>query len=365
MLKHFNAGIAYAMFKTRQRAFYVAGMTAFLMSAYFVVGYMVGNLQFWAWNQEQWASALPGLGITFAMTAFQGIMYSSSHHHPAKWTRLLAVGVAVGFAFLTEIGQGMERDNLRMETKSLESPTLQAILKNLEASHTAGQAYSNDLQDAQARLNGCLEKLHNRQIDHCVHSQGRLDAVKQAIVMANEARTTRSLALANTAKTMERDENNYHPLVNLMRQSFGVSGIVASFSVSLLIICCFEYAFHYLSKRYAEARDYLLEHGYDTTRTIRQPPRHLSGKPSTLSPSLHIRVGNESSAKPSTYEAVSAAKVGAVVDCPECGAEFMKANKWHTFCKLACKDAWHNAQKPARQAFVNSRKGERGKSKKT
>lgn len=62
------------------------------------------------------------------------------------------------------------------------------------------------------------------------------------------AQSERALALAQTAKAMERDENNYHPLVNLIRNSFGWTGIVASFALSLTIIVFFEYAFHYLGR---------------------------------------------------------------------------------------------------------------------
>ncbi|MEZ5480412.1 MAG: hypothetical protein R3E95_23915 [Thiolinea sp.] len=90
------------------------------------------------------------------------------------------------------------------------------------------------------------------------------------IAQANASKASRALALASTAKSMERDENNYHPLVNLIRSTFGWAGIVASFALSITIIVFFEYAFHYLGRRFAEARDHL-----DTTRRIRKTPTRL------------------------------------------------------------------------------------------
>ena len=72
---------------------------------------------------------------------------------------------------------------------------------------------------------------------------------------------------------------------------------------------------------------------------------------------LHERVLRERVATPATaYTHATAAKAGEEVDCPQCGTRFRKVNKWHTFCKTACKDAWHNAQHPERAGYVKTRK---------
>ena len=62
---------------------------------------------------------------------------------------------------------------------------------------------------------------------------------------------------------------------------------------------------------------------------------------------LHERVGN-SSGKSTNYESATSAKVGSMIDCPQCGTTFRKANKWHTFCCSSCKDNWHNERDPSR-----------------
>lgn len=123
----FNPGIAYSVYHQRLIVYAVSALTAFLMSAYFVVGYLVGNIHCWLWGQDQWANALPGIGITFAMTAFQAILYAN-HRSARKSMTILSIGVAAGFSILSELGQGMERDNIRMETKSIESPAYQALV---------------------------------------------------------------------------------------------------------------------------------------------------------------------------------------------------------------------------------------------
>ena len=75
---------------------------------------------------------------------------------------------------------------------------------------------------------------------------------------------------------MEKDESNYHPLVNLIKSTIDSSGILASFLLSLLLISFFEYAFHYLGRKLADKRSELLTNGYDVTRKTRKIPKALA-----------------------------------------------------------------------------------------
>ena len=177
---------------------------------------------------------------------------------------------------------------------------------------------------------------------------------------------------------MEKDESNYHPLVNLIRESMATTGTVASFLLSLLLISFFEYAFHYLGGQYAEQRALLLCHGYDITRQQRQPPRLADGTfhrpappletvPCTVSASdsgplhvhvedsPHVHVADESSDLSSVYNKAEQAKVGQEIECVQCGTSFRKANKWHTFCTPKCRDSWHNTQNPERMIAASKR----------
>lgn len=392
----FDAGIAYAAYNGRLLAFIIAAFTAFAMSAYFICGYFVGTNQFWLWTFDQWVNAVPGLGITFAMTAFQAILYTN-HNAASKWVTVLSICVAAGFSVLSEVGQGMDRDNIRMESKSLESPAYKALVGSLAGAANSGYVpYSLDLQQAQARLATCQKKMAQGVYQDCAESQARLDAVRQMIEMSQAATANKSLALAQTAKSMERDENNFHPLVNLIRTQVGVAGIVASFILSLTIIVFFEYAFHYLGARYAESRDYLLGHGYDTTRRARRAPRALHGandeaipypapapkpaarlvkKPAkkplsvqgtheeqlsielptngdaaqvTRTTGVRVDTDKISPAMQARYDANESVGASNSVDCPWCNSSFVKRTYNHRFCKTACKDDWHNAANPER-----------------
>ena len=72
----------------------------------------------------------------------------------------------------------------------------------------------------------------------------------------------------------------------------------------------------------------------------------------------HVSVENETSDKSSVYDSAELAKVGALIECPQCGVAFTKANKWHTFCKSGCKDSWHNERNPERLAHAKRKRAE-------
>lgn len=284
MTTQFNAGMAYSKYKSRQLVFYVAAFTAFLMSSYFMVTYFAGDLDVLNWTADQWKQAIASLGVTFVMTAFQFVLYSDNKKGKATAMTVFAALVAVFFAFLTEIGQGMEREEQRMMQRSVESPTYQAMLEkigSLTSSAPTANPYAADIAAAQMKYNQCLERLAKGREPHCEGSKGRLESYQQQArehaQQAQQSSTSTATALFNEAKGMEKDESNHHPLVKLMIDWFGVSSVSSSFIISLLIIGAFEFAFHFLGGKYGEARDDLEKAGYLTTRRIMQPPRKADG----------------------------------------------------------------------------------------
>ncbi|MBJ6610950.1 MAG: hypothetical protein JG718_11380 [Candidatus Thiothrix moscowensis] len=288
--KPFNAGLAFSEFRVIRVFYIIAAMTAFFMSAYFVVGYFAGNLHVLEWDYSQWAQALPSIGLVAVMTAYQFVLYSQGDTEGGKKATIIAVCVAVAFSLLSEIGQGMERDHIRMETKSQDSPTYKAALAalgNLSGGNIGASPYAADIANAQMKFNQCMERLANGKEPHCEGSKGRLASYQQQeaawMQRASDTSTNTATALLDKTKTLEKDESNYHPLVSLIRETFSSSGTVASFLLSLTLISFFEYAFHYLGGRYAATKDKLMQHGYDITRRLRQPPRKHDGSMDTYS----------------------------------------------------------------------------------
>lgn len=272
----FSPGLAWSEYRRIWWAYGMAVVVAFLMSSYFSVGYLAGSLDISTWDNSAWLNGLAGLGITSVMTAYQAFLYARGDVSGGKKATLLAICVAVGFSFLSEIGQGMERDHVRMEQKSQQSPTYQALLGQLDQSGAvAVHPYSSRLADAEMKLARCREQVASGRWRDCIESEARLASVQKQIRDYQQQRQQQQAQLAQQTKAMEKDESNYHPLVNLLRSLLGVNGNIASFLVSFVLIAFFEYAFHYLGSRLAEARFKLLKNGYDVTRKPRKTPLTL------------------------------------------------------------------------------------------
>ena len=271
----FNPGLAYAEYNQRKASYIIAAVVAFTMSSYFVVGYLAGNLLFWSWDISQSMNGGVGIGICFVMTAYQFILYSQGDVEGGRKATILAVCVAVGFSLLSEVGQGMERDHVRMEAKSIQSPTYQAIVSKINASVSGPVAhpYSRQLERAEMKFARCQQKVSAGEWKDCIESSARLNSVNGMIERFYSQSQQAALTLTDKAKTLEKDESNYHPLVNLIRNTLSSTGVVASFILSLILISFFEYAFHYLGRQLAAKRAELLENGYDVTRRERKIPK--------------------------------------------------------------------------------------------
>lgn len=293
----FNPALAYADYKSKLLAFLVASVTAFLASAYFTIGYFAGHLRFYEYGYTEWLNFLVGFGITLALTLFQAFLYARDKGKNGGKAALLATIVAVSFGFLSEVGQGMERDEARMLARSANSGTYQAVINALKQ---APQAHSNPyaipLSNAESRLSQCLEKLSRGLTLHCEGDKARVASLQESAKQAETTASTSSLALVNKSKELERDEKNYHPLVTLARTTLGLPAIVASFLVSLIIVGFFEFAFHHLGQNYAESKSVLLANGYDVSKKAREIPYKLLNQSQvSYPPSKGVSVQEEDS----------------------------------------------------------------------
>ena len=288
----FNAGLAWSEYKRLKIAYAIAACVAFLMSSYFVVGYLAGSLNMYAWGASEWFNALAGIGITGVMTAYQFFLYSRGDISGGRKATILALCVAVGFSLLSEVGQGMERDHIRMEVKSVESPTYQALIGKLgQAEGTTGHPFTHRLSQAEMKLARCREHVASGRWKDCIESTARLNSIQGQIAQFYQQQQSQALALTDKAKQLEKDESNYHPLVNLVRSVSGATAAIASFLVSLTLISFFEYAFHYLGRQFAHSRSALLDAGYDVTNKTRKTPTLLQRTDTPLDPTRKVGTG--------------------------------------------------------------------------
>jgi hypothetical protein len=161
-------------------------------------------------------------------------------------------------------------------------------------------------------------------------------------------------------------------MIRFLAEVFGFSHVVSSALLAFFLILTFKICFHYLgSMRQLNERAISINTGkisasVEPFKIKPLPPEPLpspiADQRTLTSEALHERVesastGSENIDKSSGYAGAELAKVGAMVSCPNCGNQFQKANKWHTFCKSSCKDTWHNERNPERLAHAVKRKG--------
>ena len=271
--------------------FKLAAFAAFIASSFFVVGYFAGSLQVSSWDAEQWLHGIIlGVPFTATLTMFQFFLYSNGNKQ-AGWSSLLSFAVAAGFGVMTEIGQGMERQENRVHQRSLESPVLQSALKAIENSTTApvGNRVSTQAveklayhQYELARCNRHLEKKGQRRVDKCINYEQKRISRYQAIVDSQTQHQQRELSaqagktaqLLQTAKQLERDEKHYHAFIRFLHNLLGFETYLsANFILSLLLVMAFEYAFHYLGNFERDTKAALRVRGYEVKRFRHKPPK--------------------------------------------------------------------------------------------
>ena len=187
----------------------IAAFAAFLASAFFVVKYFAGgDMRPLQWSGEQWANAMLGLGITAVITAAQAFLYASGYKGQAA---TVATCIVVFFGIFSEVSQSMEREDATVRHRSETVVTLE----QRSGLHSANRA---------AVLTGAIAQ----------------------------------------AKALEYDEDKHYAMIRLLRDLLGVEGIWASFVFSLIIICTFEYAFHFVGAYVADHKKALLLLGRDT-----------------------------------------------------------------------------------------------------
>ena len=278
--------------------FKLAAFAAFIASSFFVVGYFAGSLQVHQWTLEQWLHGLIlGVPFTATLTMFQYFLYSSGNKK-AAYSSALSFVVAAGFGIMTEIGQGMERQEYRVHQRSLESPVLQSALKAIENSTNPVMVLPlnrdavSKLAQHRYELARCDRhlKTHGQwRVDKCVNYEQERIARYQALVDSDSvyreqqlsAQAGQTAQLLQTAKQLERDEKHYHAFIRFLHSLFGFSTYLsANFLLSLLLVMAFEYAFHYLGNFERDTKAALRLRGYEVKRFQQKPPpQQLNERP--------------------------------------------------------------------------------------
>lgn len=256
----------------------IAAFAAFLASAFFVVKYFAGgDMRPLQWSGEQWANAMLGLGITAVITAAQAFLYASGYKGQAA---TVATCIVVFFGIFSEVSQSMEREDATVRHRSESSPVFQAALGSINTLSAAAVQVSPEQQalaDARGKLqywqqlkadkqaNAAAVKYSSNSIERNIaRYQKTVATLEQQSGLHSANRAAVLTGAIAQAKALEYDEDKHYAMIRLLRDLLGVEGIWASFVFSLIIICTFEYAFHFVGAYVADHKKALLLLGRDT-----------------------------------------------------------------------------------------------------
>jgi hypothetical protein len=320
------------------------------------------------WRPIQFVYAAMGIALATAITIAEAVLFNSGRAREY----LLVMGFSVGFSIFAESAATMQREQSTVAFKSTQSEVYKATIKAVDVLAT-----SSTLTPAQVKLSQLqasyaeAKQLGNKGAMESL--QARILRLEQQAELEQANRTTSLQNTITQAKALEYDETKHQAMIRFLSEVFGLSSVVASALLAFFLILTFKICFHYLgSMRQLNERAISINTGKISANIepfrIKALPREPLTSPAPKQPTLtatealherveHASVADKNSDKSSVYVNAELAKVGAFIDCPQCGTAFTKANKWHTFCKSSCKDAWHNERNPERLAHAVKRKG--------
>jgi hypothetical protein len=284
------------------------------------------------------------------------------------------MGFSVGFSIFAESAATMQREQSTVAFKSTQSEVYKATIRAVDVLATTSTLTPAQVQ--LSRLQASYEEAKK------LGKQAAMEAIQARILrleqQAELEQANRTQSLQNTitqAKTLEYDETKHQAMIRFLAEVFGLSHVVSSALLAFFLILTFKICFHYLgAMRQLNERAISINTG-KISASIEQF-RMIAPTPTQPETGLQLPViqepvkptgTGESWKKSEAYAQSEQAKVNSLVNCPNCGKEFKKVNKWHLFCSHNrnpradggnCSDDWHNAKKPERATLMQARKGE-------
>ena len=376
--KYYTLGQLRQFFATASLGFICASIASWALMSFFIGQFFAGaDFEYMhEWRTIQFVYAAMGIALASAITIAEMVLFNTGRAREY----LLVVGFSVGFSVFAETAATMQREQSSVSFRSTQSEVYKATIRAVDVLTTTSTLTPTQLKLSQ--LQASYEEAKQ------LGSKSAMEALQARILrlesQAELEQANRTQSLQNTigqAKALEYDETKHQAMIRFLAEVFGLSHVVSSALLAFFLILTFKICFHYLGfMRQTKQRSILIATG-QISANIEQykiaPPAPAKVRDSLPSPKLQLPVDslqlpvkstgmNDNSEKSTVYAQAELAKVGALVSCPHCGAEFQKSNKWHLFCSNNrkpradggnCSDDWHNAQKPERAEALKAKRG--------
>ena len=335
-----------------------------LTGAFALMFFGAGGIDPRHWTLENGIYAVIGMTATVAITLGQRMLYSSVSHNK---TALLVTVLILTFVIFSEVATSSEREDSIVRDRSLNSPTLQAVLGRLNQPDELPPSNAGFYQSEAARYQSLANqsegnsKRANEARAAEYQAKADAEAVRMQLAITLQCQTKGQLVQEGSA--LECVEHNHSAIVRWLREISASSYNAAMMFAALIFVIAFESGFHFSGTRAGILSEVLSRMGYAVTRRKTPALPKLATPAPTPTGSLHGRVGESDTGSLhgrvgdalAAYDEADRAEAGEHVSCPQCGTPFKKRNKQHRFCNPKCKDAWHNTQNPERAAVAAKR----------
>lgn len=353
LVQQANIEQLYHDYKSNHRTLNLYVLGGILLTGGFALTFFSGGeLNPSQWQLEQFVYALVGLVATVSITLGQRSLYRSIRQNISA---LLVTLLVLAFVIFSEVATTSEREASLVRDRSLDSPTLQALLQQIATPnpshgyHSTLHYYRQHIMQAEQALSHCdTAACRTTQQAKLAQYQQQLQATQQDIQSQYENQRQDKLLYTQQAQKMEYNEQNHSAVIRWLQEHFSATFTAAMMFASLIFVVAFESGFHFTGTKEGIYLESLARLGYSVSskeslpRSTMKPKKSVPDTQGTADNTEQIQQMQQ------RYEKSKAAKTSESVHCPNCNQMFVKTTHNKAFCQSRCKDDYWNTVKPER-----------------
>lgn len=238
-----------------------------LTGAFALIFFGAGGLDPRLWDLTNWIFAVIGLTATIAITLGQRSLYSSIKQNIAA---LLVTSLILTFVIFSEVATSSEREDSLVRDRSLNSPTLAAVLNKIGAADQIPASRADYYYAEAARYESLAKdcsgqcKRANRAKAEGYKAQARHEDSKMKTALLAQRETKK--ALIAESKNLEYLESNHTAVVRWLKEISTGTYTAAMMFASLIFVIAFESGFHFTGTRNGIYIEALSRLGYSVKR---------------------------------------------------------------------------------------------------
>ncbi|MGB0848319.1 MAG: hypothetical protein ACPGSM_16440 [Thiolinea sp.] len=250
---------------------YVAG-GILLTGAFALIFFGAGGLDPRLWDFVNWIFAVIGLTATVAITLGQRNLYSSVKQNVAA---LLVTLLILTFVIFSEVATSSEREDSLVRDRSLQSPTLSAVLGKIGTADPVPTSQASYYLAEAARFRSlaaqCAGNCKRANLAKASGFEVRANGEKSRIQSALLAQQSNRNALVETSRSLEYVETNHTAVVRWLKEISQGTFMAAMMFASLVFVIAFESGFHFTGTRNGIYIEALSRLGYSVKRKPKLP----------------------------------------------------------------------------------------------